>query len=257
MELAQGADPMTRLRRTLTRLLAALLAALALAPSTIGTAGAVVNGRVAPDGVLQRDWYFYAQIELNGATWCGGSVISINSVLTAAHCVDGTVRADQLTVVLESVLAPEGGEIRRDVAAIEIEPSWTGSTGIDLAILRLENEVDEIGLQSSPVPGNYVTPLAEGDRQAGDIADVAGRGLTSRGGSASADVKEARMEIVADADCNVNPSLGNRQVCFQPHSDHDASGLTCNGDSGGPITTWNHARQSFVLFAVVNMGNCT
>jgi trypsin len=75
---------------------------------------------------------------------------------------------------------------------------------------------------------------------------VSGWGRTSSGGSTSASLLQASLNIVARATCNSlwgSQSVTARMVCA-----HNSARSACNGDSGGPLT------QSGTQVGVVSWG---
>lgn len=169
--------------------------------------------------------------------FCGGTLIDRDSVLTAAHCVDGSPAAPLRVTVGRTVLSSGQGQTR-GVARIFVHPRYNGnvSSAYDAAVLKL----------SKPVGGIRPVRLATSGQNAletpGRGAMVAGWGNTIAqpvGGSAGASypdrMREARVPIRSD-------SFG-RQVYGSGYFPGlmVAAGKTgkdtCQGDSGGPMFT--------------------
>jgi len=63
-----------------------LLAAVACLPLFVpAPAGAIVGGQPADPG----EWPWYARLVVEGETLCGGSLLELGVVVTAAHCSEG------------------------------------------------------------------------------------------------------------------------------------------------------------------------
>jgi secreted trypsin-like serine protease len=198
----------------------------------------IVGGEPVPNG----DFPFVASLGdvRDGGTayrrhFCGASLIDRNSVLTAAHCVEGTPKWPLRVTVGRTVLSGSGGQARR-VSRIVIHPRFSGviNEKYDAAVLTLKN----------PVSGIPALRLAGASQDAlekpGRLATVAGWGDTikqpSRGdnGSRYPDrMRVARVPIVSDArakDVYGSSFVGALMVAAGKEG-KDA----CRGDSGGPM----------------------
>lgn len=75
---------------------------------------------------------------------CGGTIISANRVITAAHCKDdGQISAQSFTAIFGSNILSSGG-LRVGVPVIDVimHPQWTPSTAAnDIAVMRLPSSI--------------------------------------------------------------------------------------------------------------------
>jgi secreted trypsin-like serine protease len=195
----------------------------------------VVGGEPVPTG----DYPFVSSLGdvRYGATayrrhFCGASLIDNNSVLTAAHCVEGTPKWPLRVTVGRTVLSGSGGQTRR-VSRIAVHPRFS-NVKYDAAVLTLKN----------PVRGIPALRLAgasqDGLEKPGRLATVAGWGNTIKqpphgdNGSNFPDrMRVARVPIVSDArarDVYGSSFVGALMVAAGKEGKD-----TCNGDSGGPM----------------------
>ncbi|GAB4105035.1 trypsin-like serine protease [Micromonospora taraxaci] len=184
-----------------------LLAAVSIA--LVGALGATSGASAAPPGpqpiiggttVSSAPWA--AAVLSNGSFTCSGSVIASQWVLTARHCINGT-----MSVRIGSVNRTSGGVTRT------ISATYTRS---DLALMRL----------SSAVTTSTVT-LANSNPPINSTNSIYGWGMTCYSGcSASTQLKTATVRVTSNS---VTDAYGGQAI-----RSTEISGNAWRGDSGGP-----------------------
>jgi trypsin len=183
----------------------------------------------------------------SGSFTCGGSWISSRTVLSAAHCVDGSENSPALFSIRYNTLTNSGGTTVA-VQRIIKHGSYSSST--------INNDYALLIIASAFSPGTNAAVIAlaaaSADPASGATVRVSGFGRTSGGGSVSSVMLYADLTVVARATCNSRWASSNavttKMICA-----HHASRSACNGDSGGPLTIGN------TLVGVVSWGpsGCT
>lgn len=203
-----------------------LVAATCQASPLAAPTGRVVGG---VDASLAQ---FPHQVSLRngGSHGCGGSIISRNWVLTAAHCVTYadatgayvTYPASQFSVRVGSNDRFGGGVLHNIVEIIAHEDY--GNFLNDLAVLRVEtpfiysDSIRPIPLATQNTPGDV------------DII-ISGWGLTRPNGDLPRYLQWNTLTSLTLADCDEQIGWGVQGgLCLK----HEVDNGACNGDSGGP-----------------------
>jgi cysteine-rich repeat protein len=151
------------------------------------------------------------------STWCSATLIGCRTVLTAAHCVQGSPSPSNYAVFLQ-----HAGIF--SVASVTIHPNFSFPVA-DLAVLRL----------SSDVTGIAPTPINTLQQPALDTpGTIAGFG---RSGGSNDDYGIKRYGDVTTASCPSGVS-NSTSVCWRfssPQGPAGSNSNTCNADSGGPL----------------------
>lgn len=220
--------------------LTGLLAALPLIFPAVAGADAssrVVGGHDASPGVYDA----VANVEVNGAFGCTGTLISASWVLSAGHCgsvtgslTDGALGTPigygggSIAVTLGTTKADGTGGDRISVDRVVLPPDYLFTSGFDISLLHLQTAARQTPVR---IAGTGAEPLWK----PGALETIAGFGLTSQNASsAPATMQEAQVPVVPDADCAAAYSSfeSTTQLCAgYPQGGTD----TCSGDSGGPL----------------------
>jgi secreted trypsin-like serine protease len=187
-----------RLRLTLATLATTLVGAF-VAPSA--AAATDVSPQIIGGGtVSSAPWA--AAVFSNGSFTCSGTIIAPQWVLTARHCVSGT-----MSVRVGSVNRSSGG-VTSGVSA--------SYSRYDLALLRL----------STAINTTYVT-LSSSYPPVGSTNQIYGWGMTCYSGcDASPQLKTANVQVTST---NVTDAYGGRAI-----RSTRINGNAWRGDSGGP-----------------------
>ena len=188
-----------RIRIVVASLAAALTGTLAI-PAAATAAEPPTPNIIGGSTVSSAPWA--AAVFSNGSFTCSGTIISANYVLTAAHCIGGS-----MSVRVGSVNRTSGG-VTRTVSST--------TTRYDLALMRL----------SSSVSTSYM-PLSSAYPPVGSTNSIYGWGMTCYSGcGASTTLKTATVQVTST---NQTDAYGGRAI-----GSTRINGNAWRGDSGGP-----------------------
>lgn len=198
----------------------------------------VVGGTAVPDGKYR----FVASLgdtrfgnNVYQRHFCGGSLLDSDSVLTAAHCVQGSLPQPLRVTVGRTVLTSDQGQTR-GVSRISIHPKYNEvlNQSYDAAVLTLKRPVTGIA------PIKLASAAQDSLERPGRLATIAGWGNTIKqppngdNGSNYPDrMRKARVPIVSDA--TAKRVYGSSYVRSLMVAAGREGKDTCQGDSGGPM----------------------
>ena len=183
-----------------------------------GSAGAIVNGTDAGTTPWQ------VSLQNDEGHFCGGSIIDANTIVTAAHCLEGET-AGGMTIRAGVTEADDDSGQDRPVASFTNHPRYAEDELGDIAIVKLAEPLT--------LGGNVqaIAPATIADITQATNASVTGWGAVSENGDDSSTLLKAIVPLVGDASCNAQLGTDAKtEVC--------AGGTgtdTCYGDSGGPL----------------------
>ncbi|MFT7474472.1 MAG: secreted trypsin-like serine protease [Verrucomicrobiales bacterium] len=185
-----------------------------------GSAGAIVAGDRAAPG--DAPWQVSLQ---DGGHFCGGSIVDANTIVTAAHCIEG-MSANEIIVRAGVLQADDSSGQDRRVASMVSHPNYVESGQGDIAVLTLAKPLDLGGAVQA------IAAATADDIANATTATVTGWGATSENSEADQnDLLRATVPIVDDDTCERSIGAdGATEVCA------GGSGSdSCYGDSGGPL----------------------
>jgi len=212
--------------------------------------GRIVGGEVAEDGEFPWQVSLRSVGTLGATHFCGGSILSENWVVTAAHCCAGQIPATMHVVAGGIKLnSPEGEEERVNVNKIIGHPDYNNrDLTNDICLLKLATPLEWTDfVQPIALPA----PLLE--TEAGTDCIVTGWGTLTEGGISLPNVlHKVTVPVVSDEECNQSYSASgisvvDSMICAGlPEGGKDS----CQGDSGGPFI---HAEDK-TLLGIVSWG---
>ncbi|XP_037809742.1 collagenase-like [Lucilia sericata] len=208
----------------------------------------IISGSKAAIG--QFPWHVLIKLPANNGVWSGGSIISENWVLVAAHCISnqaelllifGTIDRDHYEnginmTCSKFLMHPEYDKvnINNDIGLIELPSPLTFTINIQA--------IDLVTAAEASAANDFV----------GAETIISGFGKVNNFiGSESNTLLWAQLEVISNSRCLElynNPKLiVNSTLCAIGWNDTNKS--PCHGDSGGPLI-WKNKSNKFVQIGI-------
>jgi secreted trypsin-like serine protease len=179
---------------------------------------------------------------------CGGSLLSDQVVLTAAHCVATTGANTSITATLGVVDLASPDSVKVRSAYVQVSPDYTGyDRGNDWALVKLAKPVELPAVQIADTPEHNTGTFT-----------IMGWGADREGGYQQRYLLKAQVPAVDDAACGSAYRSSGTNFVDEAMLCAGLLGVggvdTCQGDSGGPMVS-QLADGTFVQVGIVSWGH--
>ncbi|XP_055610665.1 brachyurin-like [Uranotaenia lowii] len=192
----------------------------------------------------------------DGTGLCGGILVSLNYVLTAASCVDGASGGTVILGAQNIQNANEAGQVRISFTAANVfvhEDYVEFIFRNNIAVIRLGQTVQ----QTARIRPAFLPAANEARTFAGFAAQISGFGWTSDASSSFSDVLRYTTNVIwTNADCADGYWGGlvdSQKMCLSYLENRGP----CVGDDGGPMTVLEAGQRMVVgMFSFGSVIGC-
>ncbi|XP_035254094.1 serine protease 33 [Anguilla anguilla] len=214
----------------------------------------IVGGTAAPEGA----WPWQVDIQMDGNHVCGGTIITKDWVLSAAHCFPEPSKVSSYVLYLgrQTLNGFNTHEVSRLVLRVVVAPGYSSpEEGRDFALVQLASPVDWTD-RIQPI----CLPDADVLFPSGTLCYVSGWGYIQEGVplAGTGPLQEVEVPIIAQSSCQSMYQLQPPADRVDILSDMICAGFqeggkdSCQGDSGGPLMCPKN--RTWVQAGVVSFG---
>uniref|UniRef100_A0A3Q3WMV0 Peptidase S1 domain-containing protein n=1 Tax=Mola mola TaxID=94237 RepID=A0A3Q3WMV0_MOLML len=208
------------------------------------------NRIIGGDDASPGEWPWQVTLQLDSNHFCGGSLISDQWVLTAAHCIDAVNEEALRRIFLgrHNVSGPNPNDVSRKVEDAVCHP--------DYDVFTFDNDICLLKLSAPVNFTDYIYPVclaaANSTFHSGTSSWVTGWGVTENVYNPDI-LQEVEVPVVGNNECEcAYPSgITDNMICAGLRQGGKDS---CQGDSGGPMVTEDMNSSVWLLIGVVSFG---
>jgi len=186
---------------------------------------------VGGNEVTPHEYPWQVGLFIDDMYFCGGSIISEDWVLTAAHCMDGAGFVEVVMGAHNIHSSSEETQVRVTSTDFFTHENWNSFTlSNDLALIRMPSPI-KFTPEIQPVCLPTYTDAS--DDFVGEMVTLTGWGRPSDSASGISEVlREVDVTTISTADCQAYYGIVTDKIlCIDSTGGHGS----CNGDSGGPM----------------------
>jgi len=210
--------------------------------------GRIVNGTSTTAGAYP----WTVGIQFVDKLYCGGSLITKDFVMTAAHCLKG-ISTSRVRLILgdHDRRRNSGNQVTRLIDRVFIHPNFVKKTfNNDIALIKMNRPVEYSA---------YIRPVClptENRSYNGKNTTVVGWGKMSEGGRPADVLQEVVVPVITQRKCRHETRYRKKEITNNMFcAGYDKGVLdACQGDSGGPMVWRGEDHDAYRQIGIVSWG---